>query len=132
MVIPICLQLKRRQCVKSVQSCPKNDTIRTCAVYRTPSIINVHATPAGVEIAMKSSAGRTEFQPPTLPDPRRCPGRSQFPGRLDPVVTKAAHNGSDPMMTAAGNATVLQSNTVTIIVVVERKIKLKKNLIKNI
>ena len=65
----------------------------------------MYARPAGVKIAMESSTGRTELQPSTLPDPRRCPGRFQFPGRMDPVVTKAARNGSDPTKTAAGNFT---------------------------
>ena len=54
---------------------------------------------------MESSPGRTEIQPPTLPDPRRCPGRYEFPGRMVTVVTKAARHGSDPTNTAAGNVT---------------------------
>ena len=104
-VIAIYLQLKRLQGLQSVQSCPKPNTNRTCVAYRIQGIINIHATPAGVEIAMESSTGRTKLQPPTLPDPRRCPGRFKLPGRMDPVVTKATCNGSDPTKTAAGNVT---------------------------
>ena len=109
-MISIYLQLKRLQRLESLHSCPKCNTNRTCAVYGTPGIINIYARPAGVEIAMESSAGHSELQPPTLPDPRRCPGRFQFPGRMDPVVTKAAWNGSEPTKTAAGNVTVLRKS----------------------
>ena len=56
---------------------------------------------------MESSAGHVEPKIPTLPGPRRCPGRFQFSGRMDPVVTKAAQNDSVPAKTvAAGNVTV--------------------------
>ena len=52
---------------------------------------------------MESDAGRAELQPSTLTDQHRC---YNSPGRMDPVVTKAARNGSDPTKTAAGNVTV--------------------------
>ena len=62
-----------------------------------------------MEAAVESSARRMEPKLPTLPGPRRCPGRFQFSGRTDPEVTKAAQNDSDPAKTvAAGNVTVVK------------------------
>ena len=59
-----------------------------------------------MEAAVESSAGHVEPKLPTLPGPRRCPGRFQFSGRMDLVVTKAAQDDSVPAKTvAAGNVT---------------------------
>ena len=76
-------------------------------MYGSPGINYTYTALAGVQSAMESSVCRTEPQPSTLPDPRRCLGRSYFFGCLDPVVMKAARSGSNPTMTSAGNVTTV-------------------------
>ena len=58
---------------------------------------------------MVTLVGRAGPQPYTLPDLRRCPGRSFYTGRQDLVITEAARSGSDPTMAAAWCVTLILS-----------------------